>query len=252
MIEPWQLALLFLTGLAAGFVDSIAGGGGFITLPVMLSFGWDTSYALGTNKLQATFGSGSAAWHYARAKTVPLEDCARGFVLSLLGAALGTLAVERVDPSFLKRFIPILLLAVALYTLLKSGLGDKDLRPRLARQWFDLTFGLGLGFYDGFFGPGTGTFWTVAFMLCLGFNLTKATGYTKVMNFASNLSSLAFFLLAGNVRFTAGITMAIGQLIGAKLGASMVIAKGTKFIRPIFISVVLALTLQLLYRAYRH
>ncbi len=252
MFEPWHLPLLFGTGLVAGFVDSIAGGGGLISVPVLLSFGLDAPVALGTNKLQAAVGSGSAAWHYARAKTVPLEDCARGFVLSLLGAALGTLAVERVDPSFLKRFIPILLLAVALYTLLKPGLGDKDLRPRLARQWFDLTFGLGLGFYDGFFGPGTGTFWTMAFMLCLGFNLTKATGYTKVMNFASNLSSLAFFLLAGNVRFTAGITMAIGQLIGAKLGASMVIAKGTKFIRPIFISVVLALTLQLLYRAYRH
>ena len=252
MFEPWHLPLLFGTGLVAGFVDSIAGGGGLISVPVLLSFGLDAPVALGTNKLQAAVGSGSAAWHYARAKAVPLEDCARGFVLSLLGAALGTLAVERVDPSFLKRFIPILLLAVALYTLLKPGLGDKDLRPRLARQWFDLTFGLGLGFYDGFFGPGTGTFWTMAFMLCLGFNLTKATGYTKVMNFASNLSSLAFFLLAGNVRFTAGITMAIGQLIGAKLGASMVIAKGTKFIRPIFISVVLALTLQLLYRAYRH
>ncbi len=252
MFEPWHLPLLFGTGLVAGFVDSIAGGGGLISVPVLLSFGLDAPVALGTNKLQAAVGSGSAAWHYARAKTVPLEDCARGFALSLLGAALGTLAVERVDPSFLKRFIPILLLMVAIYTLLKPGLGDKDLRPRLAREWFDLAFGLGLGFYDGFFGPGTGTFWTMAFMLCLGFNLTKATGYTKVMNFASNLSSLAFFLLAGNVRFTAGITMAIGQLIGAKLGASMVIAKGTKFIRPIFISVVLALTLQLLYRAYRH
>ncbi len=206
MFEPWHLPLLFGTGLVAGFVDSIAGGGGLISVPVLLSFGLDAPVALGTNKLQAAVGSGSAAWHYARAKAVPLEDCARGFVLSLLGAALGTLAVERVDPSFLKRFIPILLLAVALYTLLKPGLGDKDLRPRLARQWFDLTFGLGLGFYDGFFGPGTGTFWTMAFMLCLGFNLTKATGYTKVMNFASNLSSLAFFLLAGNVRFTAGIT----------------------------------------------
>jgi len=252
MFEPWHLPLLFGTGLVAGFVDSIAGGGGLISVPVLLSFGLDAPVALGTNKLQAAVGSGSAAWHYARAKTVPLEDCARGFVLSLLGAALGTLAVERVDPSFLRRFIPILLLAVAIYTLLKPGLGDKDLRPRLAREWFDLTFGLGLGFYDGFFGPGTGTFWTMAFMLGLGFSLTKATGYTKVMNFASNLSSLAFFLLAGNVRFTAGITMAIGQLVGAKLGASMVIARGTKFIRPIFISVVLALTLQLLYRTYRH
>ena len=96
------------------------------------------------------------------------------------------------NPSALKRVIPILLLAVALCVLFKPELGAEDRRPRMPRVWFDLLFGLGIGFYDGFFGPGTGTFWTMAFVLGLGFNLTRATGYTKVMNFASNLSSLAF------------------------------------------------------------
>src|SRR5258706_7863925 len=116
MIETWQLPLLFLVGLAAGFVDSIAGGGGLIALPALLSCGLDPQTALGTSKLQSTFGSASAAWHYAQAKTVPLNDCARAFLLTLLGAALGTLVVQRVDPSFLKRAIPILLGAVAIYT----------------------------------------------------------------------------------------------------------------------------------------
>src|SRR5207302_97821 len=158
-------------------------------------------------KLQATCGSGSAAWHYARAGAVPLKDCTRGFLLSVAGAVLGTLVVQHVDPSFLKRAIPVLLLAVAVYTLLKPRLGAEDLHPRMTRVWFDAAFGLLIGFYDGFFGPGTGTFWTMAFMLGLGFNLTKATGYTKVMNFASNLSSLLFFMLSQNVYFVVGLTM---------------------------------------------
>lgn len=251
MFRPWELALLFTTGLAAGFVDSIAGGGGLITLPVLLSFGFDPRHALGTNKLQASFGSGSAAWHYTRARTVALEDCGRGFVLTLLGAALGTMAVQRLDPSILRRAIPLLLGAVAFYVWFKPRLGTTDLHPRMSRGWFDVTFGLLLGFYDGFFGPGTGTFWTMAFMLGLGFNMTRATGYTKVMNFASNLSSLALFLWAGNVWVAAGLLMGAGQSLGARLGSRMVIARGTRFIRPIFLSVVFALILKLLWDVYR-
>jgi uncharacterized protein len=120
----------------------------------------------------------------------------------------------------------------------------------MSRVRFDVVFGLAIGFYDGFFGPGTGTFWTMAFILALGFNMTKATGYTKVVNLASNLASLAFFLFAGQVLFEAGIAMGIGQLIGARVGSKLVVARGTKFIRPIFISMVLAVTLKIIYDVY--
>lgn len=250
MIQHWQIPVLFATGLVAGFVDSIAGGGGLITVPVLLSLGLGPQETLGTNKLQATFGSGSAAWHYAAAKTVPLEDCALGFTCSFAGAACGTLVVQQIDPSFLRRAIPFLLIAVAMYIWFKPQLGAMDRNPRMPRFGFDLVFGLVIGFYDGFFGPGTGTFWTMAYMLGLGFNMARATGYTKVMNFASNLSSLAFFLLGGKVHFEAGLVMGIGQLTGARIGAKMVIAKGTRFVRPIFIAVVLALTIKLAYDVY--
>jgi uncharacterized protein len=250
MITSWDLPLLFGTALFAGFVDSIAGGGGLITLPVLLNLGLGPKEALGTNKLQATFGSGSAAGHYAHAKTVPLRDCARGFLFSLVGAALGTLLVQQLNPSFLRHIIPWLLAAVAVYVLVRPRLGTEDLHPKMPRPWFDVTFGLGLGFYDGFFGPGTGTFWTLAFIVALGFNMTRATGYTKVMNFASNLSSLAFFLAGGRVLFAAGLAMGVGQLLGARVGSRMVIAKGTRFIRPIFLAVVLALTAKLIYDNY--
>jgi uncharacterized membrane protein YfcA len=164
---------------------------------------------------------------------------------------LGALAVQQVNSSFLNRFIPVLLVALAVYALLKPDLGDKDVHPRMGRVAFDVVFGLLIGFYDGFFGPSTGTFWAMAFVMCLGFNLTKATGNTKVMNFASNLASLITFLLAGLVVFQAGLAMGCGQLLGARIGSRMVVQRGTKFIRPIFITVVLAITAKLIYNAWR-
>jgi len=250
MIHPWQYSLLLVTGVAAGFVDSIAGGGGLISLPVLLNFGFSPQLALGTNKLQGTFGSGSATWHYVQAKTVALSDCLRGFLFSFGGAAVGALAVQKVDPSYLRRAIPVLLIAVAVYVFSKPRLGTEDLHPRMGRKSFDIVVGFSLGFYDGFFGPGVGTFWAMAYVLGLGFNLTRATGYTKVMNFASNLSSLALFLVGGNVQFTVGLLMGVGQLLGARIGARLVVARGTRFIRPIFLTVVLAITLKLMYDNY--
>jgi uncharacterized membrane protein YfcA len=249
-LEPWYLPLLFLAGLTAGFVDSIAGGGGLITVPALLAVGFGPKEALGTNKLQASFGSGSAAWHYGAAKAVSWKESLRGFLISFLGAAAGAITVQQLDAGFLRRIIPVLLIVVAVYFLLKPQLGEKDLHPRLPRPVFDLLFGLALGFYDGFFGPGTGTFWTLAFVLGLGLNLTRATAATKVMNFASNLGSLALFLAGGHVRFVTGLAMGVGQLLGARLGSRMVLKKGTRLIRPVFLSVVLALTLKLLYDAY--
>lgn len=245
-----ELPLLFFTGIVAGFVDSIAGGGGLITLPVMLSLGGDPQHALGTNKLQATFGSASAAWHYSQAGAVELRQCWRACVFTFLGAVIGTMGVRQIGPNTLKVIIPLLLIAVAVYSLRNPKLGEADARPQITRGRFDLVFGLLLGFYDGFFGPGTGTFWTMAFVLMLGFNLTRATAHTKVVNFSSNLCSLLIFALAGQIHYVAGITMGLGQLIGARFGSQMVMKRGTRFIRPVFIAVVLAITGKLLYDAY--
>jgi hypothetical protein len=249
-LPPWMFLVLFATGLLAGFVDSIAGGGGLITLPVLLSVGLPPSLALGTNKLQATAGSGSAAWHYRRAKIVKLADCRWGILATLIGAIAGTLLVQHLDASFLKRLLPILLLAIAAYMFLKPKIGENDVHPRLSPRVFYPLAGLALGFYDGLIGPGVGSFWTMAFMLGLGFNLTKATAYTKTMNLASNVSSLALFFLAGQIYFAAGIAMAIGQLLGAQAGSHLVVTRGTKFIRPIFLTMVLAVTLKLIYDNY--
>jgi len=181
---------------------------------------------------------------------VDQRDCGRGFAFTFLGAVLGVLTVQQLDPLFLRRAIPVLLAAVAVYTFLRPNLGEKETHQRISRAAFDLTFGLLLGFYDGFFGPGTGTFWAMAFVLLLGFNLTRATGYTKVMNFSSNLASLSLFLCLGQVLLAAGLVMGAGQLIGARLGSRMVIKRGAEFIRPVFVTVALAITGKLIYDAY--
>lgn len=246
----WELPLLFTTGLMAGFVDSIAGGGGLITLPMILSMGGDPQVALGTNKLQATFGSASAAWHYSKAGAVDLKDCWRGCLITFIGAIIGTLGVRQIGPNTLKVLIPLLLIAVAVYSLRNPRLGEVEAKPRMERRRFDLILGLMLGFYDGFFGPGTGTFWTMAFVIAMGFNLTRATGYTKAMNFSSNVCSVLVFAIAGQVNYLAGTVMGVGQLIGARFGSRMVMKRGTKFIRPVFITVVLTITVKLLYDAY--
>jgi uncharacterized membrane protein YfcA len=246
----WELPVLFGTGLVAGFVDSIAGGGGLITLPVLLSLGGDPQLALGTNKLQASFGSGSAAWHYSQAGAVNLRETWRACVFTFIGAMVGAMGVRQIGPNTLKIVIPLLLIAVAVYSLRNPRLGQKDGPPRLARLPFDLLFGMLLGFYDGFFGPGAGTFWTMAFVLGLGFNLTRATAHTKAVNFSSNICSLLVFALAGQVNYVAGTVMGAGQLIGARFGSQMVMKRGTEFIRPVFITVVLGITGKLLYDTF--
>ena len=156
------------------------------------------------------------------------------------------MVVQRIQPGFLRTIIPFLLIAIAVYFLVRPQLGGADAHPRWQAGTFHITFGLALGFYDGFFGPGTGSFWALAYVLLLGFNLTKATAHTKLMNFTSNAASLVMFLLAGKAHLVAGLVMGVGQLLGARLGARMVIARGARFIRPIFITVVLAISVRLL------
>jgi len=246
-----KFPLLFVAGLAAGLIDAIAGGGGIVTIPVLLGIGMQPQTALGTNKLQSTFGSGSAMLHFAKVGAVDLRECVSGIVWTAVGAAVGTRAVQMLDPSFLGRTIPLLLIAIALFMLFSPHLGMADVRERMQRNSFYVLFGLFIGFYDGFFGPATGTFWAMAFVLFLGFNLTRATAYTKVMNFTSNLVSLVFFLGGGFVSLPEGIVMGLGQFAGAHIGSRLVMRRGSRFIRPVLIAMVLAVSIKLLWQNFR-
>jgi uncharacterized membrane protein YfcA len=176
-----------------------------------------------------------------------LRDALPGIVWTLLGAAVGTWAVQQIDPRLLNVVIPFLLLAIAVYMVVTPALGENDSPPAMRRGVFYGIAGTVLGFYDGFFGPGVGSFWAIAFVTALGFGLRKATGYTKVMNFTSNVVSLFLFLVGGHLLFVAGIVMAGGQIAGARIGSHLVIKRGVRFIRPILITMVILTALKLIY-----
>jgi len=249
-LPPWVYPLFFAGGVAAGWVDSIAGGGGLITIPILLWAGLPAQVALGTNKFQSSFGSVTAASHYVRRGVVPLADALPGILFTLAGAALGAIAVQLISGAVMNGVIPFLLLAIAVYLLFTPSLGGRPSAPNFPRMTFYAVFGLALGFYDGFFGPGVGSFWAIAFVLGLGFDLRTATGYTKVMNFTSNVVSFVLFLAGGQVLFGAGLAMGAGEIIGAAVGSRMVIRRGVKFIRPVFVTMVILTTLKLLYNRF--
>ena len=231
-LEIWVYPLLFLAALAAGLIDAIAGGGGLIALPALLTAGFPVPLALGTNKLQSLFGSGMAAVHYARNGVVDWRRCRLGVALTFLGALAGGWTVQRIDASRLGLMIPWLLAAILVYTIFRPQIGTETREPRMAANVFWFVAGLGLGFYDGFFGPGTGSFWTIALVLLLGQDFMAATGHTKVMNAASNLASLGVFIAAGRVDWLAGGVMAVGQIVGARVGAGLVMKKALASFAP--------------------
>ncbi len=246
-LSLWSCLLLFAAGLAAGTVDAVAGGGGLITLPTLLGVGMPVPLALGTNKLGSILGTASATWSFARRGLVDLRACKLGIACSLFGAVAGAVTVRQIDSSVLERLIPWLLAAIILYFMLRPKLGDSDRHERLGRIPFYLWFGLGLGFYDGFFGPGTGSFWTIAFVVLLGQNFVKAAAHTKVMNLASNLGALIMFGLAGSVVLVPALAIGAGQLIGGRWGAHLAMTRGARFVRPVFLTMAALVALKLIH-----
>jgi uncharacterized membrane protein YfcA len=250
-LSPLALALLALAGFAGGFVDSIAGGGGSITVPALLAAGLPPQVALGTNKLQSACGTLLAVSRYASAGLMKTPGLWLAVVCSFLASMAGAQAVSVLSKDLLKQLIPWLLAAVAVYTALNRRFGIVAGKQKVSPVWFAVGFGVLLGFYDGFFGPGTGSFWTLAVVALLGLELRGATGYTKAANLASNLGSLVVFLAFGSVHFVAAGAMICGQLLGARLGSGLVIRKGAGFIRPVFLTVVFAMTAKLLWDAWQ-
>lgn len=242
--------LLFLTGLVAGFVDSIAGGGGLIALPMLLSVGLPPQLALGTNKLQGSFGTLSATLNFIQKGKASLKENLSGIGFTLAGALAGAWAIQQIQAGFIRHLIPFMLMFVFIYTLMAKDLGTVKGRARMKKQMFFMIFGLILGFYDGFFGPGTGAFWTAALLILLGLDMTAATGTTRIMNFTSNVVALTVFIIGGNVLYSAGLIMAAGQVIGARIGSGMAIKRGTPFIRPIFLTMVFLTIVRLIYVNY--
>lgn len=246
------LFILFMTGLFAGFIDAIAGGGGLISLPMLLSVGVPPHVALGTNKVQGSVGTFVAVCNYYRVGLFSFQTIYKGLIFGFLGAMIGANTAQTMSSNILEQIIPILLVFIFLYTLLAPKMGFDDKKPLCSELFFYIVFGFILGFYDGFFGPGTGTFWVFFLTYFLGYNLRKATAYTKIFNLKSNLIAAACFALGGNIDYKVAICMAIGQLLGGQLGAHFAIKNGATLIRPIYMIVVPATIISLFYKNYRH
>ncbi len=249
-LDSIALLVLFFSGLMAGFVDSIAGGGGIITLPALLAVGIPPHEALATNKLQSSFGSFTSAFNYARLGLMKPKELIVGIVFTFIGAAIGAIVVQYFKADSLVSFIIVMLVIIFIYTLLTPNLGSNTSTHKMPKNLFYIIFGLAIGFYDGFFGPGTGSFWTMALVLLLGLNLKAATAQTKLFNFTSNIVSLVVFIYSGLVIWVAGLIMGVGQIIGAFLGSSLVHKKEVKFIRIFFLAIVALTIVKLIWQNY--
>jgi uncharacterized membrane protein YfcA len=242
--------ILFAVALLAGFIDSIAGGGGLITIPALMWAGLPPAAALGTNKLQACGGSFFASLYFIRKGMVDLKAIKLSLICAFLGAAVGTILVQLIDVEVLQLVLPFLILAIGCYFLFSKKIAEDDRHQVLTPTVFAFTAALSVGFYDGFFGPGTGSFFALAFVSLMGFGLAKATAHAKVLNFSTNIASLIFFVIGGHVVVVLGLIMLVGQAIGATFGSRLVMTKGVKIIKPLVVVMSFAMSIKLLWSQY--
>ena len=243
-----ELLTAALASLLAGFVDAVVGGGGLVLVPALFSVFPSAPPAtlFGTNKGGAIWGTAWATVQFSRRVTLPWHALAPAAAAALIGSFLGAWSVTQVDPSGLRRALPLILLAVLLYTLAKKDLGRHH-EPRYrgaAEAWLASAIGLVIGFYDGFFGPGTGSFFVFLFVRLLGFDFLHASASAKLLNTATNGAALLLFALKGHVWWHVAAVMAITNVLGSLLGTRLALKHGAGFVRGMFVLVVSALILK--------
>lgn len=241
------ISILFFVALFAGFIDAMAGGGGLLTIPALLLTGMNPVAVLATNKLQACAGSFSASLTMIKKGLIHPKMMKVALIMAFVGSAVGTVLVQLSPPDFLQKALPFVIGAVGIYTLFSPNLGKLETMPRISQKTYERTFAPFIGFYDGYFGPGTGTFFSLSQVVLRGRDLVQATARAKLLNFATNIASLIFFVLGGQVVWVVGLVMMAGQLIGAYLGSHMVVKGGAKFIRPVIVIVCFGMVAKLVW-----
>jgi uncharacterized membrane protein YfcA len=238
-----------LIGVAfiAGFISSIAGAGGAIVLPVLLWAGLPPLNALATNKFQSVFGTLSSTINFFRKGYIDLHALLPSLCYAFVGSVIGTYLVQQISTDYLSLMMPYLLIVLALYMLLSPTLNDEDLPPKMSNNTFAPLIGGGIGLYGGFFGPGMGSFFAVSFASLRGFNMRKATAFTKPLVLIVNTTSMVIFLWGGHIVWSLAIAMAVSQVVGARLGSNLVIHRGTALIKPVIVLMTLSIALKLLY-----
>lgn len=240
------LGVLFAVAVAAGCFDAIAGGGGLVTVPALLLAGLDPVSAIATNKLQGSAGTLSATLAFARRGLI---DWRAAWPVALVAAGAGiagALSVSLVSRPVLDAAVPCVLVAIAIYFATARGMSNADAAARIGPALLTATIVPLVGFYDGVFGPGAGSFYMVGFVTLLGYGVVRATAHTKLANAASNLGGLALFAATGAVVWPAGLVMAAGAMLGAQAGSALAIRLGARLIRPLLVAISCAMALKLL------
>ncbi|WP_448568740.1 TSUP family transporter [Thalassotalea ganghwensis] len=250
-LELW--ITLCSVGFVAGLIDAIAGGGGMLTVPTLLTTGLPPHVALGTNKLAASFGSLTSSITFYRKQLFDPHFWRLSIIFTAIGAIIGTLIVNQLSTEFLEKSLPVLIIVTALYTLLaKSVVTNEAGLPeiRISLKIKQIVQALTLGFYDGVAGPGTGAFWTASSSALYKINILLSCGLAKAGNFVSNFCSLLTFIYLGHVDVFIGLSMGVFIMLGSWVGAHSAIKFGQKFIRPAFITIVMMMAGNLMYQAW--
>jgi uncharacterized membrane protein YfcA len=237
--------ILFIAAFLASLIDSIAGGGGLLTTPAMLLVGISPLNTLATNKFQSCFGTFTSTYNYYKNGLLTEPKRFLYFFLSFGGSIIGTYLVSRISNELLESIIPILLISAAVFFIFNRG-------PSTSNKSSSLLFIFNvivilIGFYDGFFGPGTGSFFVLAFVIIKGISIMEATAITKLLNFASNFAAFLIFALKGYVIWELGLIMAVAQIGGANLGSRFAISNGEKVVRPVLVIVSILLSIRILF-----
>lgn len=242
------ILFLFLVAIVAGFVDAIAGGGGLITVPSLLLSGVPPLTVLGTNRMQSAIGELTSFITFWRNNAINVRGLWWGAGATAVGATLGSFSVSLFSSDLLRAILPVLMVLITLYAILSSRLrASVRSQALLTTKAFMIAGGLSIGFYNGFFGPGVGSIWMLAFIALLGLTVKEASIATKPLNLIGNVISLCFFAYLGSVDYALGLAMGAGQIIGAFAGSHLVIANGDRIVRPVFIIVCSLMTAKLLY-----
>jgi uncharacterized membrane protein YfcA len=244
-----DLALMLIAAaFVAGFVDSIAGGGGLITVPLLVLAGASPLQAIATNKVQAVFGAATAALSYASSGHVNLRSQARAALIAFAAGIAGALCVSLIPTEGLRLLLPVVLIGVAVFFALKKGLDDTDRVQRISPTTFTAFVVPLVGFYDGLIGPGAGAFYMIGFVTLAGYGVLRATAHTKLLNFASNLGGLIAFAVVGAPWWIIGLTMGIAQIAGARIGARLAMRVGAPVIKPLLVVTSTLLALRLIWQ----
>src|SRR3990167_5857411 len=249
-LHPAIIIFLIALSLCAGLIDTIAGGGSLITVPALLTLGFPPVFAFGTSKFQSCIGEFNASYHFCRSKKINLKTLLPGFIFVSVGSIVGTLLIQFMSNADAEKIIPWLLLCVVLYTYLSPYLQSEVTQQKISRSVFFSIFGLAIGFYNGFLGPGTGALWVFVFMYFLGLNLVNASMHAKPLNMTGSFFSLLLFMIGHHVIYAVGMIMAVGQLVGSRIGAHLVLEKGIKLVRPLYLLIVTMMTLLLFVKIY--